>query len=108
MLVYSRCFLSFFKNKETAEEFMKEDKESFILEKVIYIIEKPNFKIDKNTLSNADISEFSAFLQETEVLIFPFSCFEVDEIISKSGNSKYIQIKLIYLGKYEKSIKEIN
>jgi len=107
MIVYSRCFLSFSKEKKTAENFLNEleDKSSFSLEKVIYFIEKPNFKIDKNTLSNADLAEISAHPEETEVLIFPFSCFGVDEI--KSDNPKYIQIKLIYLGKYEESIKEI-
>lgn len=101
-------FFLFLKKKEQLLFLDKlEDKTNFSLEKIIYFIEKPNFKIDKNTLSNADIAEISDHPKEKEVLIFPFSCFGVEDIIPKSDNFKYIQVKLIYLGKYEKSIKEI-
>ena len=57
-------------------------------------------EVDKNTLSNADINDFSLY-NESEVLIFPFSCFEVNNIV----NSDIKRITLEYLGKYRDEMK---
>ena len=64
-------------------------------------------EIDINNLSNASIEEYSQIPAEKEVLVFPFSCFEITE--SKDINDKkygvYKEIHLKYLGKYGNSIK---
>ena len=48
----------------------------------------------------ASISEFSVFKNESEILVFPLSCFEIEEFIDRGGNKYYINLD--YLGQYEK------
>ena len=48
----------------------------------------------------ASISEFSVFKNESEILVFPLSCFEIKEVIDRGGNKYYINLD--YLGQYEK------
>ena len=48
----------------------------------------------------ASISEFSFFENESEILVFPLSCFEIKNIEDRDGNKYYINLD--YLGKYEK------
>ena len=103
VIVYSRSFLSFSKNKNTAEGFIgKKDNKDLI--KILFIIDKnENKKIDKNRFSNADISEFSRYGSEEEVLVFPLSCFIISRIESENY---YKKIFLEYLGSCEKFIKK--
>jgi hypothetical protein len=50
-------------------------------------------EVDKNTLSNADISTISFLKNESEILIFPFSCFEVKKI-DESNDIKIITLDI--------------
>lgn len=76
--------------------------------KVFYIIEEIKLKnIDINNLSNASIKEFSKYKKEKEVIFFPFSCLEINEIkdIDSEKYGHYKEIHLKYLGKYGDAIK---
>jgi hypothetical protein len=103
MLVYSRCFLSFSKDKNKAIQFLK--KGNNYLTPVMLIINATN--LDEAFSSNADIEHFSIY-DEKEVLFFPFSSFIVDEKI-KMTNINNINTKIVYLnylGKYRKEIEQ--
>lgn len=59
----------------------------------------------------ASIKKFSFIKKEEEVLVFPFSCFEIKRIKKveeKDKNQTYYIIYLGYLGKYEKLFKGMN
>ena len=62
---------------------------------------------DKDNPSNAFVTAYS-FYDEAEVLFFPFSCFEVNNISleHEKGKSDYYLIKLSYLGKYKDLVKD--
>ena len=60
---------------------------------------------DENTLSNAQIYDISFFGNENEILIFPFSCFEVKEIKKDKENNNIYRITLGCLGRYREEIK---
>jgi ankyrin repeat protein len=103
MLVYSRCFLSFSKDKNKAIQFLKKGNNYLI--PVMFIVNATNF--DESFSSNADIEHFSIY-DEKEVLFFPFSSFIVDEKI-KMTNINNINTKIVYLnylGKYRKEIEQ--
>ena len=54
---------------------------------------------EKSCTGNASIKEFSFFNNESEILFFPFSCFEIKKI-EKINEQEFIII-LNYLGKYD-------
>ena len=86
-IIYSRSFFSFSLDPSVAERFEKN---------VTLIIN--NFH--SNIKGMASISEFSVFKNESEILVFPLSCFEIKEIVNRDGNKYYINLD--YLGQYEK------
>ena len=86
-IIYSRSFFSFSLNPSVAKRFEKN---------VTLIIN--NFH--SNVKGMASISEFSVFKNESEILVFPFSCFEIKEIVDREKNKYYINLD--YLGQYEK------
>ena len=95
-IVFSKSFLSFTKDIEIANRF---------LSNVLYILEKDD-NIDYNLSTHSDIENLSFFKKEKEVLFFPFSSFEIKDINTKlKDNKKIYIIKLLYLGKYIKEIK---
>ena len=56
--------------------------------------------------SNCDLEYISFYPNEKEVLIFPFSAFEIKELKEiYIDNERCFQIKLLYLGNY---LEEIN
>ena len=96
--VLSKTFLSFYKSKETAEEFLKYIKESKTLSSVLYILEK-NDNFDENLVSCSDMDKLSIYPNEGEVLFFPFSSFIIKNLTENSFNGKKIYvINLEYLG----------
>ena len=102
-ILYIRPFLSFSKNKETAQYFMKR---SFLKKgekRVLYILNVDSN--DGDEISYAPMEEYSAISGEEEILFFPYSCFEVKEIreIDKLLFS-YVEIKLGYIAKYKKNL----
>ena len=103
MLVYSRSFLSFSKDKEKAIGFL--GKGNNYLTPVMFIVNAT--KLEESFASNADIEPYS-FFEEKEVLFFPFSSFIVDEKINteiiKGISTKVVHLN--YLGKYRKEIEK--
>ena len=102
ILVYSRAFLSFSKDKDRAINFWKKGNNHLI--PVMFIVNAT--KLEEAFSSNAEIEQYSIFYKEKEVLFFPFSSFIIDEKIDtkiiKGIETKII--KLNYLGKYRKEI----
>ena len=86
-IIYSRSFFSFSLNPSVAERFEKN---------VTLIIN--DFRDEVKGM--ASISEFSFFENESEILVFPLSCFEIKNIEDRDGNKYYINLD--YLDKYEK------
>ena len=72
----------------------------------MYIIQKINNIDDiENKVSNADIRDFSNLSEENEVLLFPFSCFEIIDIKKMNLDYDY-EIHLKYLGSYSEYIEK--
>ena len=107
-IVFSESFLSFSKIRRKAEEFLEEKKNDNEYTKVLYIIEKDD-NIDYSLSTHADIEDFSKYPEEREVLFFPFSSFEIKEIIDSEFEKETLYIiKLLYLGKYLKEIEDVD
>ena len=107
-IVFSKSFLSFSKDKGTAEKFLKYKNKNENLSKVLYILEKDD-NIGYNLSTHGDIEKISYFPNEKEVLFFPFSSFEIKEIKEINiGEEKGYEIKLLYLSKYLKEIENNN
>ena len=105
IIVFSRSFLSFSIDKNIIDKFAGHNDNSF---SILYIIEEiQNKEKIGNKVSNAYIGDISKYANEKEVLVFPFSCFEIVEIKKIEDNEKYdYEIHLKYLGNYSKYIKE--
>ena len=112
VIVFSRCFLSFSIERRIAEKFAKaSDGDTY---SILYIIEKiKNIENNGSNISNADIQKFSNFSNEKEILIFPFTCFEIVKIVKiinnpGNNNKKKIdyEIHLKYLGNYSHYIED--
>ena len=104
-IIFSKTFLSFSKDREMAELFIKQNNSQMNnYSKVLFILDKDDY-IDYSLSTHSDTEEFSFFKQEKEVLFFPFSSFEVKEIKKCSFNNEDLyEIKLLYLGKYLKEL----
>ncbi len=96
LICYTKSFFSTSLDKEVAFHFMKNKipylskKESLVLYTIISFS-----KLDKNIVTNANLSEFSEF-DEKEILFFPFSSFEINSIEEHvlPDNTKYYLITL--------------
>ena len=99
-IIFSKIFLSFSKDRDTAEKFMKGNMKNFL--QVLFILEKDE-NMDFSLSTHADVETLSYFSDEREVLFFPFSSFEIKEVNQTeiNGEDAY-EIKLKYLGKYLK------
>ena len=107
-IVFSKSFLSFSKDKNIAEKFLKGENKNKYISKVLFILEKDE-NIGYNLSTHGDIEKISFYPDEKEVLFFPFSSFEIKNIKEvKIKNEKIYEIKLLYLGKYLKDIENDN
>ena len=105
-IVFSRSFLSFSEDINVAKTFSNNVKDNF--SRVLYIIEK-DYDFDYSLSTHSDMQNVSKFSTEKEVLFFPFSSFEIKEIKGTMENNGIIyQIKLLYLGKYQEKIKNVD
>ena len=102
-IVFSKSFFSFTKDKKIAENFLNNttNTNNTGLSNVLFILEKDD-NIKYNLSTHGDIEKISFFPHEREVLFFPFSSFEIKDL--QYINNRY-EIKLLYLGKYLKDIK---
>ena len=105
-IVFSKSFLSFSKEREIAEKYLKLKNNDNNLSKVLYILEKDD-NLDYSLASHSDIEKISFFPNEREVLFYPFSSFEIKDIkeVNLNGENIY-EINLLYLGKYLKEIEK--
>ena len=104
-ILFSRAFLSFSEDKNVVKNFFdnSQGNTNNNFSKVLFILKKED-STGYNLSTHADIDEFS-FFSEKEVLFFPFSCFQIENIEEKTiNNQKLYEIKLLYLGKYLKEI----
>ena len=107
-IVFSRSFLSFTKDLEVAQSFLNTDNLNKDLSKVLYKISQMDI-LDYNLATHADITGISNFYGESEVLFFPFSCFEIQEVKETTfNNEKIYEIHLKYLGKYIKELENLD
>ena len=107
-IVFSRSFLSFTTNLEVALNFFKEPNLNTGLSKVLYKISQMD-TLDYNLATHADIKSISNFYEESEVLFFPFSSFEIQEIKETTfSNENIYEIHLKYLGKYVKELENLD
>ena len=103
LIVFSRAFLSFTSDIDQTKAFGRTpDKNSYL---IIYKIKEINNEKNKQ-LSNAQIENFSFIQTEKEVLLFPFSCFEIVDIEDKKVHGIDYEIHLQYLGNYSEYIIE--
>ena len=104
-ILFCKSFLSFTKEKEIANSYLSKENKDTNLYKVLFILEKDD-NVDHNLATHSDLEQLSFFPQEKEVLFFPFSSFEIKDIKEKDFNGENIyEIKLLYLYKYLKDIK---
>ena len=93
--------MSFSLDKNIAMDFMKRKTLTEDTVRCLYILKGEN-AIDKNA-TNADLSDISFYEDEKEILLFPFSVYEIADIKEEKG---YYEIYLNILGKYKKLFKD--
>ena len=100
-ICYNKGFLSCSLNIRKAKTFIPPYPQQNTYGALIEIEKSKDF--DKDNPSNAFITAYSVYQREKEILFFPFSCFEVNDIslVHEKGSSDYYLIKLSYLGKYK-------
>ena len=96
-LIFSKTFLSFSIDSTIALKFIPQFVSSDF-QPVMFVVDKGS-SIDFYNIANAEISEYSYFPNEKEILFFPFSIFELSKI--EYYKDKYF-CTLNYLGKYKK------
>ena len=100
-IVKCKSFMSFSLEKNVALGFMNKDEPKENIIKVLYILKAEPF-LDRKSATNADLTGISALKDEREVLLFPFSVYEICNI-EKMDN--YYIIYLNYLAKYKELFK---
>ena len=103
IILYSRSFLSFSEKEIIARKFIKQSKQTY---SILYIIEEiENNKNFDNKIFNSNIADFSDFT-EKEILVFPFTVFEIVDIKEIEQDIINYQINLKYLGNYSNYLEE--
>ena len=103
-IIFSRSFLSFSLTRDNAYKFKGANSKTF---SILYTLENiRNQNNNQNYIPNAYMEEFSASNDEEEVLVFPFSCFEIIKIQEVKKNKIDYEINLKYLGNYSNVFKE--
>ena len=96
-LIYCKSFMSFSLDKNVALDFMQSKNPNEKIIRVLYIL-KSEPGINYKNATNADLTGISYFEDEREILLFPFSVYEINEVRKKDN---YYEIYLNYLGKYK-------
>ena len=97
-LIYCKSFMSFSLDKEVALDFMRKKNPTEKNVRVLYIL-KSELGLNPKNATNADLDGISYYENEKEILLFPFSVYEINNDIRKKEN--YYEIYLNYLGKYK-------
>jgi hypothetical protein len=96
-IIYSKAFMSFSLDKDVAMGFMKNKVPTEKQYRVLYILQSS--EINEKNATNADLTEISFFEKEKEILLFPFSIYEISDVKKESN---YYLIYLNILGKYKR------
>ena len=100
-LIYCKSFMSFSLERNVALNFMNNKNPNEKNIRVLYILESKSI-LDKKNATNADLDGISYFENEKEILLFPFSFYEISNIVKKNN---YYEIYLSYLAKYKELFK---
>ena len=109
LLYYTNNFLSFSKKENVADGFIAAgDRNTIPVKFIINEVKEKNFFI-----SNIEISQYSAYKTEDEILILPLTCFTIENIYDKIINGisvKIINLQMLdsYKNKIENYMKTIN
>ena len=107
VIVFSKAFLSFSKERSVAEGFIRSSNNNPNLCNILYILERDE-NTDYSSSTHTDLEYISYFGNEKEVLFFPFSPFEIKGIQEVKDKNRY-EVRLLYLGRYLKQIeKDVN
>jgi hypothetical protein len=96
-LIFCKSFMSFSLDKSVALDFMHRKKPTDKTIRVLYTL-KGESGLNYKNATNADLSGISYFENEKEILLFPFSVYEISTITKKDN---YYEINLGYLEKYK-------
>ena len=101
LLYYSNNFLSFSKKEDEANKFLeKGDINTTPVKFIINEVKDKDFFI-----SNIEISQYSEYKTEDEVLVLPLSCFTIENICDEIINNIPVKIiNLQMLGNYKNKI----
>ena len=89
--------MSFSLNKSVALDFMNRKKPTEKNIRVLYIL-KSESGLNLKSITNSDLNGISYFEEEREILLFPFSVYEISDLVKKEN---YYEIYLNYFGKYK-------
>jgi len=115
-IFFSKAFLSFSENIETAYDFFNDYrhtskicKNDNLVPVFFYIIKKKDIK--ESLYSHIRIGDISDSQNEEEVLFLPFTCFEIVEVTlnekeTKNNSKEIYNIELTYLGQYEEELRK--
>ena len=106
-ILFCRAFLSFSCSKSKAIEFAF--KNNFYnrktMKRVLFVL-KSNPNINETFNTHADITKYSFFPNEKEILFFPFSCFDIMGIKSiVERDEDLVQIELGYLSIHDSRLR---
>ena len=99
-IIFSKAFMSFSLDENVAKHFMEKKIPSEKTARALYIL-KADLKLDYTSATNVDLEGISYFEDEREILLFPYSIYEIDDI---QKTEKYYKIYLNYIGKYKEII----
>ena len=106
LIIYSKIFISFTKNKELAQK--KISKNKINKAPVLFELENKDL-INKNLYTHFDLENISNIPNNQKVLFLPFSSFEIKEIKEIEDNGRIIfQINLGFLNKYDLFLRNYN
>ena len=91
--IISKSFLTFYKDMNEAEKYLRFGKNA-----ILTII---NSQKEQDLFTHADIEGLSYYPNEREVLFLPFSFFQIEDF-NLDEVKKIYNIKLVYLGKFNK------
>ena len=100
-IIKCKSFMSFSLEKNVALYFMNKKNPTENLIRVLYIL-KAEPLLDIKNATNVDLDGISYFKNEREILLFPFSVYEICDIVKKEN---YYIIYLSYLSKYKELFK---
>ena len=100
-IIKCKSFMSFSLEKKVALYFMNKNNPTENLIRVLYIL-KAEPLLDIKNATNVDLDGISYFKNEREILLFPFSVYEICDIVKKEN---YYIIYLSYLSKYKELFK---